>query len=246
MAGSSIKEIDWERLRRWLGRAFALWIFIALLWTLNRVIPNQHLPWRPLDPEAPIGMATKGQLLRLAVSPSEVCMAVARDIEMLNSIPSDPRDAPDPCGWDVARVVYGGAGSSLAPGEANMQCPLSVASFLWLREVNDLAEKRFGESVGRVHHMGSFSCRRQRGNGSGRWSEHAFANAWDIAGFELEDGRLIRVLTGWDSEDKDEREFLRDVRHEACRVFNVTLSPDYNAAHRDHFHVDMGPYSSCR
>lgn len=173
-------------------------------------------------------------------------MDMARNIEALNSIPSDPREATEPCGWDVARIVYGGAGATLAPGEANMQCPLSIATYLWLREVDALARERFDESLAMVHHMGSYSCRRQRGNSSGRWSEHAFANAWDIAAFELEDGRLIRVLTGWDGEDKDEHAFLREARHEACRVFNVTLSPDYNAAHRDHFHVDMGPYSSCR
>ncbi|MGB6229167.1 MAG: extensin family protein, partial [Litorimonas sp.] len=154
--------------------------------------------------------------------------------------------APAPCGWDVARLVYGSGVATLVPGEANMQCPLSVATFLWLREVDDLARERFGQPLASVHHMGSYSCRRQRGNGSGRWSEHAFANAWDIAAFELADGRLIQLLRDWNGEDADARAFLRDARDQACRVFNVTLSPDYNAAHRDHFHVDMGPYSSCR
>ena len=241
-----LDRLDWPRLRRWLGAALSLWILIAVGWTVNRVIPNEHLPWRALDPDRPIGMATRGQLLRLSVSPSEVCMGLARDIAEFETIPSKPKDASEPCGWDVARLVYGSADMVLSPGEANMQCPLSVAAFLWMREVDGLARDRFGEGVARVHHMGSYSCRRQRGNGSGRWSEHAFANAWDIGGFELEDGRLIRVLTGWDGEDADERAFLRDVRQQACRIFNVTLSPDYNAAHADHFHVDMGPYSSCR
>jgi hypothetical protein len=26
----------------------------------------------------------------------------------------------------------------------------------------------------------------------------------------------------------------------------VVLSPDYNAAHRNHFHVDVGPWWVCR
>lgn len=220
--------------------------FGATLWTLNRLVPNEHLPWRPLDPDRPIGMATRGQILRLSVSPSNVCMTLARDIATFESIPSDPKDAKEPCGWEVARLVYGAEGAVLAPGEANMQCPLSVATYLWLREVDALAQSRFDQPLSKIHHMGSYSCRKQRGNGSERWSEHAFANAWDIAGFELADGKLITVLSGWDSDDKKTRKFLRDVRKEACRVFNTTLSPDYNAAHRDHFHVDMGPYSTCR
>lgn len=224
-------------------------VMAALLgtaWTLNRIVPNEHLPWRPLDPERPIGMATRGQILRLSVSPNYVCMTLAHNIETFQSIPSEPKDANAPCGWDVARLVYGKGDAVLVPGEANMQCPLSVATYLWLREVDTLAQKRFDQPLAKIHHMGSYSCRKQRGNGSGQWSEHAFANAWDIAGFELADGRLITLLSGWDSDDKKERKFLRDARQQACRVFNTTLSPDYNAAHRDHFHVDMGPYATCR
>lgn len=241
-----LNAIEWAQIRRWLRAAFVLWIVIATVWTFNRIIPNEHLPWRPLDPERPIGLATKGQLLRLAVSPSAQCMSLARDIVNFETIPSDPREADGPCGWDVARLVYSYDQTTLSPGEANMQCPLSVATFLWMRELNRLAENQFGQPVTKLHHMGTYSCRKQRGNGSGQWSEHAFANAFDIAAFELADGQLIRVLTDWDGENKDKRDFLRAARKQACRIFNVTLSPDYNAAHADHFHVDMGPYVTCR
>ncbi|MEM9600856.1 MAG: extensin family protein, partial [Pseudomonadota bacterium] len=231
-------------MRGWITFALVVLLLVGSVYAANRVIPNEHLPWRPLDPERPMGMATKGQLLRLSVSPSEVCMTLAREIERFESIPSEPREAREPCGWTVARLVYGAEEATLAPGEANMQCPLSVASYIWMREVNRLAQKRYGQSLVKVHHMGSFSCRRQRGNGSGRWSEHAFANAWDVAAFELEDGTLIQLLRDWDGEDRDKRAFLRDARDQGCRIFNVTLSPDYNAAHADHFHFDMGPYST--
>ena len=40
--------------------------------------------------------------------------------------------------------------------------------------------------------------------------------------------------------------FLRDVRDGACSVFDSVLGPEYNAAHRDHFHVDRGGYRMCR
>jgi hypothetical protein len=239
-------SFDWRSIRRRLIFLSLIAAFALMAWAINRYVPNQHLPWRPLDPDAPIGTATKGQLLRLAVSPSDVCMSMARDVPTFVSLPSEPKEAKAPCGWTVARIVYGTSTASLAPGEANMQCPLSVATYIWIKAVDQLAQDRFGQGLSKVHHMGSFSCRRQRGNGSGRWSEHAFANAWDIAAFELNDGRLIRVVTGWDGDDRQDKRFLRDARDAACRVFNVTLSPDYNAAHHDHFHVDMGPASVCR
>ena len=232
-------------MRGWLVLAVAAVVIGVAGWAVDRHAPAQHLPWKPLDPALPLGWATKGQLLRLSVSPSEVCMDMARGISGFETIPSEPKEATAPCGWDVARLVYGSGEARLAPGEANMQCPLSVAVHLWLREVEALAREHFEQSVARIHHMGTYSCRRQRGNGSGRWSEHAFANAWDVGAFELADGRLVRVVTGWDGEP-EERAFLRDARRAACRVFNVTLSPDYNAAHADHFHLDMGPSSACR
>jgi hypothetical protein len=39
---------------------------------------------------------------------------------------------------------------------------------------------------------------------------------------------------------------LRDARDGAWRAFNVVLSPDYDAAHRSHFHFDMGRWVICR
>jgi len=56
---------------------------------------------------------------------------------------------------------------------------------------------------------------------------------------------MISVKTGWQGK-ADEKRFLRRARKAACKVFNVTLSPDYNAAHADHFHFDMGPTKACR
>ncbi|TMJ11586.1 MAG: extensin family protein [Alphaproteobacteria bacterium] len=34
---------------------------------------------------------------------------------------------------------------------------------------------------------------------------------------------------------------LRGVRDDACKLFSTTLSPDYNAAHCDHLHLDEAP-----
>jgi len=139
---------------------------------------------------------------------------------------------------------------SFAPGETALQCPLALGQYMWLREVNKAALNHLGSGVAKVHHAGSYSCRRQRGNGSGAWSEHAFANALDVTGFTLNDGRVISVLKDWkgrDGADKAERSrFLKEARDQGCKIFRVTLSPDFNAAHHDHFHFDMGPSTSCR
>ncbi len=76
-------------------------------------------------------------------------------------------------------------------------------------------------------------------------SQHAYANAADIAGFTLADGRHIDILTHWGAGTAEGR-FLRQAHAAACRYFRAVLGPAYNAAHRDHFHLDRGPFSSCR
>lgn len=75
-------------------------------------------------------------------------------------------------------------------------------------------------------------------------SEHAYANAWDVTGFELADGRVVSVQKHW-NDPGALRTFLRAARDDACNIFRVVLGPDYNDAHHDHLHVDMGGGLRC-
>jgi hypothetical protein len=99
--------------------------------------------------------------------------------------------------------------------------------------------------VSAIEHFGSYSCRNVYGRPEATRSRHATAEAWDVAGFVLVDGRRIRVARDWQS-TKAEAAFLRESRDGACRFFDGVLSPDYNAAHHDHLHLDRGPYRMCR
>ena len=223
---------------------FAL-LVAAGLYLADRHVPRQHLPWRALDIRAPTGFATDIQLLRLSLSPSSTCAKLIEDAADYKTRVAKAHRPMDPCGWDIARGVYGSDAAILEPTNLTLQCPLAVGTYIWMREIDEAAAKHLGTGVKTLSHAGGYSCRRQVGNSSGQWSEHAYANALDVMGFELDDGRVISVLKDWNG-DKDRKRFLRDVRKQACKIFRVTLSPDFNAAHADHFHVDMGPTTSCR
>lgn len=80
---------------------------------------------------------------------------------------------------------------------------------------------------------------------SGRRSQHATANAIDIASFRLADGREISVARHWGGDDPAGR-FLAAAHEAACGRFASVLGPDYNAAHADHFHLEMGGFGLCR
>ncbi len=80
---------------------------------------------------------------------------------------------------------------------------------------------------------------------SGRPSEHAAANALDVAAFRLRDGERILIERDW-SDDGDKGRFLRRAFEGACDVFGTALGPDYNAAHANHFHLGMRGRGFCR
>lgn len=123
-------------------------------------------------------------------------------------------------------------------GIGPMTCPLAQNFAAWARYgVLPAARVYLGSEVVRIDTFGTYSCRNIAG--SGRLSEHAHANAIDISAFLLADGRRISVQNGWSGDDAS-RKFLRAVRQSACKRFRTVLSPDYNAAHHDHLHFDMG------
>ncbi|MCZ8369614.1 MAG: extensin family protein [Porphyrobacter sp.] len=127
----------------------------------------------------------------------------------------------------------------LAPDTPPLTCPVAAALEIWRREsLAPAARDILGSGIARIEHLGAFSCRRMYGGSDGPWSEHATANAIEIAGFVLDDGRKINVLRDWNGEDAEAR-FLRAARDGAGTSFATVLSPDYNAAHADHFHFDQ-------
>lgn len=105
------------------------------------------------------------------------------------------------------------------------------------------AEQILGSPLVRIETMGSYSCRTIAG--SAKLSQHAHANAIDVAAFVLADGRRISVKDGWNGGNQ-ERAFLRTIHASACKRFGTVLGPEYNAAHRDHLHVDMSGQGYCR
>jgi hypothetical protein len=125
--------------------------------------------------------------------------------------------------------------SNLGP----ITCPLASTLSGWARfGVDRAARAILGSPLVRIETMGSYACRTVAG--TDRLSGHASANAVDVSGFVLADGRRITVLRDWDSEDPQIRAFLATIRTSACKRFGMVLTPEYNAAHRDHFHLEVG------
>lgn len=123
-------------------------------------------------------------------------------------------------------------------------CPLAETFAAWARYGADRAARQvLGSALVRIETMGSYSCRDIAG--SAKRSAHATANAIDVSAFVLADGRRISVEQGWQGSAR-EREFLRLIHECACKRFGTVLGPEYNAAHRNHFHLERSGNAFCR
>lgn len=130
-----------------------------------------------------------------------------------------------------------------------MRCGLARTFAAWIRYgAQPAARQILGSELVRVESMGTYACRNVVGRGDqpARLSGHAIANAADVGAFVLADGRRISVLGGWTSPDPQVRAFLTTVRRSACRRFGTVLSPDYNAAHANHLHLEDDAARFCR
>lgn len=195
----------------------------------------------------------------------------------------------------------------IAPS-ATLRCGMVAALERWFAEVvQPAATEHLGEPVIRIRNVASYVCRPRYNDRRKRISEHALANALDIAAFETKSGKRVVLRDHWVSLAKEKAEepdktkaagkttdkapnaaspertagatasakegsadgtqpkapetdnnkqpssegaapapkqtpqsaFLRAVHEGACKIFGTVLGPESNAAHRDHFHLDL-------
>ena len=204
------------------------------------------IPLTPIFPlPKPITEWSKDAILKARSS----CQALLRNVDVTVK-PIKPVRY-NACGTPAPLKVSGvmevkNAGVSLLPA-ATMNCAMTARFAKWVHEkLQPLAQKHFSKSVKMIHNMASYSCRHRYNDPSKKLSQHALANALDIAGFTLDDGDTVSVLKHWSDETAPEKSaFLKAVHQSACKTFVVVLGPEANDAHKNHFHFDLGRYPVC-
>jgi hypothetical protein len=126
----------------------------------------------------------------------------------------------------TAGVVTDCAVASMLPRWAS-----AIDGYLWAHEAGRLQS---------IIVDTSFMCRPRNNVEGADISEHGFADALDVTGFRLVDGRTVTVAGGWTDPLSNDGRLLRFAHDAACGLFTTTLGPEANALHRDHLHVDLG------
>jgi len=147
---------------------------------------------------------------------------------------------PNVCGAEQPfEMAAADGGRVILKPVAYLRCPMIPQVNRWVvNTIAPAAQRFYGVRLVELSIAGSYSCRPMNHVNGAYLSEHGHANALDVSGFVLADGRRISVKRGWHG-DRREQAFLRTVHDGACQEFTTVLSPDYDSNHHDHFHVDL-------
>lgn len=178
--------------------------------------------------------------------------------------PKPPRDYQTACPAVISGTVVAESLPPIEDGQCGTQSPLKLSAVMvngrevpvsggvvtdcgiatalpnWLGAVDGYLGARENTGLKSVIVGTSYMCRPVNNAAGGNLSFHGLADALDIVGFELEDGRKVEVLSGWGDAQSSEGRLLRFAHDAACASFTTTLGPEANAEHRDHLHVDLG------
>ncbi len=205
-------------------------------------MPDGASAWGEADLEEPILPFTSEQIRALREDP-QACMA-ALDQSNMSYAQVEAQSSTPQCRWQAGVSIAASNLDYADPEPPVATCALAAALYVWEREiVAPAAARHLDTEVAEILHYGTYNCRRENFSQAGRWSQHADANAIDISGFRLADGRIVGVHR-WDNGGA-EADFLVEVRDRSCGIFTAVLGPEYNDAHADHFHLDMGPWEIC-
>lgn len=159
--------------------------------------------------------------------------------------------AADGIGWPIRLTgPVGGVrieGGPTPEAETNyLDCRLAATLLTWAPSLR-------ARGIAAIEHYSMYRPL-SRVNGSDRPSGHAAGRAIDIGRIQLEDGRVLSVLTDWKNRkpnappcgqfrDDEAGRFLRELVCDAAQrgLFQVIVTPHHNAAHANHLHLEIDP-----
>jgi hypothetical protein len=137
------------------------------------------------------------------------------DIEIAEPVKQERCGAPAPV--VLRRIGWGATRVELQP-PATLNCAMVASLGTWIdKTLQPAAQEHLGSPIVRIRNVSGYACRNRIGTAfhADRLSEHALANAIDIAGFVTADGRTVDVLGQWGPT-------ARELRDEQERAWSAT------------------------
>ena len=194
------------------------------------------------DPQ-PAGEAGRGK----PEAPSACQLRVADKIAVIEPLPS--LAGPGDCGaTDVVRleaIIQPDKSRVTLSPPATMRCTMAEALANWVREDLTATAAQLGSAPRTLDNYASYDCRGRNRVAGARISQHGLANAIDVRGVHLVNGRFASF-----TDRKLDRAFREAARKSICERFTTVLGPGSDGHHEDHIHMDLaerrGGYRLCQ
>jgi hypothetical protein len=195
------------------------------------------------DPAAPGEAANAAK----PEEPSACQLRVAGKIAVIEPLPSF--GGPGDCGaTDVVRleaIIQPDKSQVAVSPPATMRCTMAEALAAWVREDLTATTAQLGSTPRALDNYASYDCRGRNRVAGARISEHGLANAIDVRGVHLANGRFAEF-----TDRRISREFREAVRKSVCARFTTVLGPGSDGHHEGHIHLDLaqrrGGYRLCQ
>ena len=117
---------------------------------------------------------------------------------------------------------------------ATLRCPMAEQVADWLRDDVAPTLADAGPPLRFLDNFDSYECRGRNRVRAAMLSEHGRADALDVRGFRLADGREIGLTDIHIAKDLREK-----IRSSSCARFSTVLGPGSDGYHEEHVHLDL-------
>ena len=217
-------------------------VVMGWFWSNEDQFEPNSLPWKPMTLDAPPRWLAHWQINRLKWD-AQLCRDTLKTASKLDVMALADRQMGGECRFD--NVMRATSSPVAFTPRVTATCAVTAALYWYQGQLDEAATEHMGSKLTGITQLGTYACRNVNNAKEGRLSQHATANAIDIAGFRFANGKRVSVLRDF-GKDTPEGRFLDAAQAQACGVFNVVLGPRYNKQHADHFHLDMGNFLMCR
>ena len=223
-----------------------LWTMIVLAVASN-VANAETVPLPRARPAAvPAVQSAPNPKAEEIAQPSACRLRLTPELAIAPSLP--PIRGPGECGApDAVRleaVVLPDKSQVAFNPPATLRCTIAEALATWVREDATALARDFGSVLRSVQNFNSYDCRGRNRIVGAPISEHGKANAFDMRGLRLADGKFVEF-----TDPHVSRGFREAVRKSVCARFTTVLGPGSDGYHESHIHVDLaerrGGYRIC-
>jgi len=195
------------------------------------VLPEQFAPPQEVYasfPDSPAAAAAPA-----APSACQLRLAKVAAFQALGTLVG-PGDCGAPDAVQLQTVVLPDQSKVTVTPPATLRCPMAEQVANWLREDVAPTLPASGPPLRVLDNFDSYECRGRNRVRAAQLSEHGRADALDVRGFRLADGREINLTDIGVAKD------LRDkMRSSACARFSTVLGPGSDGYHEEHVHLDL-------